>query len=133
MNSIKQLLVICSLTLISACGQTPQSKKTQIIIDPIIDQPKYPGGIDSLNSFLAREWRPAKTTCVGTSYIEFIVTAEGSIRSIAVAKTLATPCDTMAVRLVRAMPKWIPATEGDKATSQKVMLGIKFDLLNPYL
>ncbi len=57
-----------------------------------------------------------KTGYKGESHLRFIVEKDGTINSIEVLKGAkdCPECDEAAIKLVKAMPKWIPAMNGEK-------------------
>ena len=76
------------------------------------EMPEFPGGMDSLKAFLAREiqYPPvAKDNSItGTVLVEFVVEEDGRVTNAKVKVQLFPECDKEAVRGVMAMPKWKP-------------------------
>ena len=64
----------------------------------------------------------------GTVYIAFIVEKDGSITNAKVIKGLGKPCDMEALRVIRAMPKWIPGTQKGNPVRVQFNMPIKFKL-----
>ncbi|HTL80204.1 MAG TPA: energy transducer TonB [Bacteroidia bacterium] len=66
----------------------------------------------------------------GTSYISFVVEADGSISNVTLVKSAGTASmDREAMRVITAMPKWNPGMQSGKAVRVKMMQGVKFSLL----
>lgn len=76
------------------------------------EMPEFPGGMDSLYAFLAREiqYPPiAKDNGItGTVLVEFVVEEDGRVTNAKVKVPLFPECDKEAVRAVMSMPKWKP-------------------------
>ena len=64
----------------------------------------------------------------GTVYIAFIVEKDGSITNAKVIKGIGKPCDMEALRVIRAMPKWIPGTQKGNPVRVQFNMPIKFKL-----
>lgn len=99
------------------------------IIDPVEAMPEFPGGQDSLRSFIERNnnWQVGQETVVGKVYIAFVVEKDGSITNIEMMKGLCLTCDEEATRIVRMMPKWKPGESGGVPVRTKMVLPITFD------
>lgn len=64
----------------------------------------------------------------GTIYLCFTVTKEGNIENVAVTKGANVYLDCEAVRVVKLMPKWNPATLNEKPIDILYFMPIKFTL-----
>ncbi len=64
----------------------------------------------------------------GTVYISFTVDKDGKIKDVAVEKGLGYGCDEEAIRVVSAMPGWIPAARAGLPVAVKMLLPIQFKL-----
>lgn len=92
----------------------------------------YPGGMDSLRNYLARNLRYpylAKVQDVqGTVRVQFTITKDGSLEDIFVVKPVDPSLDKEALRLVIQMPKWIPATQDGRLVNMYFILPVLFQL-----
>lgn len=74
--------------------------------------PEFPGGIDSLQAFLAKEIQYPQVArdygITGTVLVEFVVEKDGQVTNAKVKVPLFPECDKEAVRGVMSMPKWKP-------------------------
>lgn len=75
--------------------------------------PEFPGGVDSMKTFLRREIVYPKVALengiTGTVLVEFIVEKDGRVTNGKVKVPLYSDCDAEALRVVMSMPKWKPA------------------------
>ena len=88
----------------------------------------FPGGSDSLKSFIERNlcYPPSWAELQGSVYVQFIVEKDGSISDVKVRRSLEPPWDDEAVKVVRSMPKWIPAEKDGKAVRSRFILPVRF-------
>lgn len=93
-------------------------------------QPEFPGGIDSLMSFLAHHIKYPKEALdkniEGKVLVQFVVDNDGKTRNAKVLKGIGGGCDEEAIRVVNAMPLWKPGMHGGKNVSVFFTLPIQF-------
>lgn len=96
---------------------------------PDIDA-QYPGGISEMKKFIRENIQyPHRDVSVqGRVYVAFIVEKDGCVTHAEVMRGISEECDEEALRLVRSMPKWIPAEYNGKVVAARVRLPINFDL-----
>ena len=92
-------------------------EETEIIlsIDPVETQPQFPGGEDSLYSFIYSNLRYPQEAIdngiEGRVYITFAIEKDGSITGIKLLRDIGYGCGEEAMRIVRMMPKWTPGKD----------------------
>ncbi len=96
------------------------------------EMPEFPGGMDSLYAFLAREiqYPPiAKDNGItGTVLVEFVVEEDGRVTNAKVKVPLFPECDKEAVRGVMSMPKWKPGKNMGKPVRCYYQVPVTFRL-----
>ncbi|MCR4826787.1 MAG: energy transducer TonB [Bacteroidales bacterium] len=96
------------------------------------EMPEFPGGMDSLYAFLAREiqYPPiAKDNGItGTVLVEFVVEEDGRVTNAKVKVPLFPECDKEAVRAVMSMPKWKPGKSMGKPVRCYYQVPVTFRL-----
>lgn len=109
------IALIVSLLCISANAQVDSEGTIYNEEQPVYfteELPEFPGGVDSLNAFLAREiqYPPiAKNNGItGTVLIEFVVEKDGRVTNGRVKVPLFPDCDVEAMRAVMSLPNWKP-------------------------
>lgn len=117
-----------------SCGQEADTEAKVVIIDPVIPQPRFPGDSEGLRKYLRENynWTQGQLTVGGTVFVEFLILEDGSVSEPKIVRGLCGTCDKEAIRLIKEMPKWLPATRVGKPRTERVVLGIKFGLTNPY-
>jgi protein TonB len=66
----------------------------------------------------------------GKVIVQFVVGKDGHVRDAVIARSLDRSCDKEALRVVSAMPRWIPGKQNGKEVSVKYTLPITFKLQN---
>ncbi|MEI3419624.1 MAG: energy transducer TonB [Butyricimonas faecihominis] len=91
--------------------------------------PRFNG---NLNQWLRKNLRyPARCAEMGIGgkvFVEFVVEKDGSISSINVVRSADPDLSQEAIRVVKAMPKWIPGMQRDKAVRVRFTIPITFQL-----
>ena len=113
-------LSVLTLLLMVNTNAMAQSKK--IANDKVLEKaevmPQFPGGDQAMMKFVAenvqypQEARDKEIS--GRVMVGFIVEKDGSVNEVKVVKGIGGGCDEEAVRVVKAMPKWIPGKQDDK-------------------
>ncbi len=96
---------------------------------PDIDA-QYPGGISEMKKYIQEniQYPDRDVSVLGRVYVSFIVEKDGCVTHVEVMRGISEECDEEALRLVRSMPKWIPAEHNGKVVAARVRLPINFDL-----
>lgn len=86
--------------------------------DDVDQQPSFPGGTNALNTFIVSNLKypvfAQKKGIQGRVVVKFIVEKDGSISNVEVDRSV-PGLDNEAMRVVKAMPKWIPGQINGKA------------------
>lgn len=69
-----------------------------------------------------------KQNVSGTVITSFVIDETGAIKDAVVERGLGAGCDEEALRLLRAMPKWVPGREGGKAVKVRMTLPVQFTI-----
>lgn len=93
----------------------------------------FPGGPEELDKYLATNVKypvfAMENGIEGTVTVNFIVGRDGSISEVKVARPLDPDLEAEALRIVKGMPKWTPATDDSGAPVETpVSLPVKFRL-----
>lgn len=99
--------------------------------------PSYDGGKKAMMKYLNDNIKFPKEAeekgVEGTVFVDFIVTANGNVREVGVTDEPGEVADqsfrTEAIRVVTAMPKWIPGRQRGKAVQAKYSLPITFRMI----
>lgn len=99
----------------------------------VVDQmPEFPGGIDSLTSYLTQKIQYPREALVdrveGTVYVSFVVNTNGSTGKIKVIRGIHKALDRVAIDAVRSMPHWKAGKIKDKPVRTQINLPIRFML-----
>lgn len=87
--------------------------------DDVDQQPSFPGGTNALNTFIVSNLKYSvfaqEKGIQGRVVVKFIVEKDGSISNVEVDRSVNPVLDNEAMRVVKAMPKWIPGQINGKA------------------
>ncbi|MBK8613749.1 MAG: energy transducer TonB [Flavobacteriales bacterium] len=121
--------VVAALAL--ALGTSAQQPTDVIEGWTLQERPEYPGGQDSLYSFLAKNVQYPDTSKIhgaqGRVLVEFIVEPDGMVTGVRVLKGVHPLLDAEAVRVVGLLPRWSPGKVDGKAIRAKFTLPIRFN------
>lgn len=101
-------------------------------VDEVEIMASFPGGNSELKAWLSSNIRypeeAVKKNIEGQVKVKFVVSKDGSVTTPVIIKSVDKILDREALRVVRKMPKWIPAKKGNKPVSSYFNLPINFRL-----
>lgn len=112
----------------------PVKKKSPGSVFTFVEQnPSFPGGKDDLLKFLHDNIRypqeARKEQLQGIVVVSFVVNKNGSLTKIhTIGQTIGGGLEQEAIRVVKAMPKWIPGRQNGEAEAVPYTLPIRFVL-----
>ena len=137
-NVVKKLFLVAVLSVLATSHAFSQSnqqvketegtKSSQVIEE----MPMFPGGEKALVTYLKENLKypivPAENGIQGRVIVLFKVEADGSLTDVRIGGSVDPSIDREALRLVKAMPKWIPGKQDGKPVPVKFQLPITFSL-----
>jgi len=104
------------------------------IFENIEQMPTFPGGEESLIQYLSSNVRyPAvaqENEIQGRVVVRFVVTSKGEVDRVEIVRSVDNALDKEAIRVVKAMPKWIPGKQNGENVSVWFLLPVNFRLQN---
>lgn len=104
-------------------------KKQPILVDQL---PLFPGGQAGLRKFMEENIQyPSdahEKKIQGSVICSFIVNSKGELEEISVLKSVHPSLDEEALRIIKAMPQWIPATQKGKSIDVYSTMPIRFTI-----
>ncbi|CAM4207621.1 TonB family protein [Cytophagaceae bacterium 50C-KIRBA] len=102
-------------------------------INTIVEEPAtFPGGPLAFQAFLSANLKypeeAKKANISGKAYVQFTVTADGTIADISVLRSPGYGLAEEAIRIIKDSGKWIPAKNHDANISSKIVQPIAFSL-----
>ncbi|MBO0936237.1 TonB family protein [Fibrella sp. HMF5335] len=95
-------------------------------------QPVFPGGMQALTKFLDDNIQypdaARRAQVSGKVFVQFVVNTDGSLGDLQILKGLGFGCDAEAIRLMKAMPNWVPGRQSGKPVTVRYNLPINFQL-----
>jgi protein TonB len=78
----------------------------------IKEMPEFPGGDKALYTFIAKEINypllANRQGVEGKIYVRFVVTKEGNVTNVRIAKGIGSGCDQEAIRVIKLLPHGFP-------------------------
>jgi len=124
------ILSLVFFSLQSEILKAQSNAKTGFGVAVVQEQPRFPGGDDSLISFLKDNLhypQEAKSARIqGLVYVGFLIDQNGKIKDVRLLNSIDKQLDEEAVRVVQMMPDWIPGKAGDAPVDVQFILPIEF-------
>lgn len=102
------------------------------LIDPVMVDPEFPGGMDSLCRFLCYHLQYPDSARVagveGKVFVLFVVEKDGTVRNFKILRDIGYGCGESVVEALKQMPRWIPGKQGDKTVRVQYSLPVNFSL-----
>lgn len=109
-----------------------QAVEEEKVFDMVEQMPQFPGGQVELMKWIGEHLKyptiAQENGVQGRVTCQFVVGKDGKVRDVTVLKTLDPYCDKEAVRVIMAMPNWIPGKQNGKAVAVKYTVPITFRL-----
>lgn len=106
------------------------SKDDGRVFDVVEDQPRYPGGTNALMTYLRDNIKypaeAAKAGIQGKVIVQFVIGKDGTVRDVKPIRNVSPELDAEAVRVVAAMPKWVPGYQRGEAVNVRYTLPVNF-------
>ena len=101
---------------------------TDKVYDVVDEHPHFPGGNGALLDWLSKNihYTSGCASIQGRVVVSFFVEPDGSLSDIELVRKVAPELDEEVLRVVKAMPKWIPASHNNIPIRAKYTLPIIF-------
>jgi periplasmic protein TonB len=124
------LLAMIPFLCFSRNPKKPVTTPDTTIYTVVDKMPEFPGGSDSLESFISYHYifpiEDSESAPMGRTIIQFIIEKDGSISHIKVVRGVDPYIDREAVRVVKILPKWIPGALKGKIVRVRYVLPVSF-------
>lgn len=94
--------------------------------------PRFPEGNEAMFTFIEKTMQypdaAKKANIGGTVLVSFTVKSDGTLTDIKVQKGIGYGCDEEAIRIVKLMPKWIPAKSGGQPIDSDFSIPVNFNI-----
>lgn len=135
---MKKLLLITITSLLTLVVKAQTSSNILAILNDInrvysdqadLVEPQFPGGVNALNEYtsnIARNLKKIDGGVKGAMYIDFLVEKDGHLSDLKIRYPFSGKLNEEALKEVREMPKWIPATVKGKPVRVMYTIPIHF-------
>ena len=122
---------VLKATEVIAQPEPPKEEETKVF-DVVEVMPSFPGGQAALFEWLSKNIKypvvAEENGVQGRVIVTFVVERNGSITDVQVVKSVDPSLDKEAVRVVKAMPHWIPGKQNGSAVRVKFTVPVTFRL-----
>ena len=105
------------------------TEKTYVVVEQM---PAFPGGDAALMKYLSENIKypeaAEKAGEQGRVVVNFIVEKDGAISNVNVVRSVTPTLDAEAVRVIKAMPKWVPGKQDGQFVRVKYNVPVSFRL-----
>jgi protein TonB len=112
--------------------EVPPAVEETKVFDVVEQMPQYKGGDQALMDYLNKSIKypviAEENGIQGRVVCTFVVERDGSITDVKVVRSVDPSLDKEAVRVLKAMPKWIPGKQNGSAVRVKFTLPVTFKL-----
>ncbi len=123
----------CVMTAFEGQKNAKPEAMGQIVEAPDV-LPQFPGGMNALMTYLSQNIKYPeacrKANIEGRVMVSFIVTRSGDISACKIVKSPDERLSEEALRVIQAMPSWIPGKVNGESVSTKMTLPVSFKLKN---
>jgi TonB family protein len=113
---------------------TDEIERDSIYVSPTIP-PSFVGGVDAMKAFFAQNLKVPEVLkgqeIKGRVFIRFIVRKDGKVDKVHLVKGPNDDCNSEAIRVIKMMPAWTPASDRGDAVSSYHVLPISFSTAAP--
>ena len=115
--------------IVNEMPKSPDDDDNQIFLF-VEKMPEFPGATDifAVSKFLSENIKypdEAKAKGLsGTVFVQFVVTKEGNVANIKIARGVDPLLDAEAIRVVKNMPKWKPGAQSKRINGEKVWIPV---------
>ena len=125
-----RILLFALFCILSNTLSAQNLKEEQVYVQ-VDKMPQFRDGQVDLVKYLSKNIRypeqAKKDSLKGNVLVEFIVTADGKVSNVNIKKSLNSECDKEALRVIKAMPNWIPGEKNGKKVAVLMNLPINFE------
>ncbi len=94
----------------------------------VITQPEFKGGIEKMYEYISTNFQypeeAQRRSVKGKMEVEFTIEKSGDVTYVGILKGLDESIDAEVLKLLKAMPRWIPATKNGVPVRYKVSMPI---------
>ena len=116
------------------CVAQEVREQSEEIFQVVEKMPEFPGGLQALTKYLQTNVAYPETSAQkgiqGRVIVQFVVEKDSTITNVEVGNSVDSLLDAEAIRVVEAMPKWVPGEQNGKPVRVKYTLPVTFRLGN---
>lgn len=128
---MKKLILLVVVALFCSTSVMAQTEVEDDAIFVVAENaPEFPGGSDSLYTYIARNIKYPETAkkekIEGRVFVTFVIEKDGQVSSAKILRDIGGGCGEEAIRVVKNMPKWKPGTQRGNPVRFQFNLPVSF-------
>lgn len=126
---MKNLLFLAILSvsfILQANAQRPIEPDSEHVFVNIDQMPQFPGGEAAMQRFIQENLKIPTPKKHGTVSVQFVVRKDGTIKDIRIMKPLGLAQDSEVIKMISAMPNWIPGKHNGRTVNVRYLLPVEF-------
>lgn len=133
---MKNLFLLITI-LLSASSSLAQQKQNIPVSEICLleTSPRYPGGEEDMKYFIeSHTYYPvtaSRENVEGSVRLQFVIAEDGTVKDVKVTESLHPDCDSIAVGIIRSMPKWEAGKQNGKPVAVAYTLLVHFPKEKP--
>ncbi len=126
MRSVICLLTILTLSKVDVWGQAEKGIG-DIVVGHVEYPASFPGGVDSLKSFIKKNLVQPTERKTGRVFVAFVINKDGTTSDFKIVRGLTKECDMKALGVLKRMPKWTSGTQQGIPVRQRFVMPVVFE------
>ena len=137
MKYVRGFVMLAVAAVLNFCPVLTQNTyagcdSTDVDTEDVIVQPEYDGGISQLYDYITTNFiypdECEKRQVSGTAEVKFTIEKSGDVSAVSIIKGIEETIDEELIRILKAMPTWIPATRNGNPVRYTVVMPITLKL-----
>lgn len=128
----KTLLILSVISMPSVMNAQKNSASSQQGSEVVITQPEFKGGMEALYKYILTNFEypedASRRSVSGTVEVEFTIEKSGDVTNVGILKGIDDIVDDQILRLLKAMPRWTPATRNGVPARYKISMPLTLKL-----
>lgn len=128
----KALFLLCAFSMPGIINAQKSTTTTQQSGEVVITQPEFKGGMEGLYKYILEQFEypddARRRSISGTVEVEFTVERSGDVSNVGILKGIDEMVDDQILRLLKAMPRWTPATRNGVPVRYRISMPLTLKL-----
>ena len=124
--------LVCTAEVVDVIEIPEEEIVDEVVFNIVEVMPRFPGGEQKMMEFISKNIEYPQIAqdsgIQGRVFVSFIIESDGSVSNVKLLRGIGGGCDEEAMRVVQAMPRWIPGKQRGKAVRVSYQIPVMFKL-----